>query len=45
MNAVVVVCQRCGIPEMFTGGRARKYELCRDCRDVMSRPEWEAWAA
>lgn len=34
------LCPRCGCD----GGR-RVHILCRDCRDVLAKTEWEAWAA
>lgn len=38
---LVPKCPRCGI-EKRAGGRVT---LCRTCKDVLTREEWQSWAA
>lgn len=35
-------CARCGIERQVRHGRPN---ICRDCKDVLTRAEWEAWVA
>ena len=37
-------CARCGVERQVNSSRNRN-GLCRDCRDVLSTSEKEAWAA